>query len=149
MHPECTFNEEPDPLLFQKSFYAQGGPRKRKAMVSMAMCCEIDLVKVTCSLYTQVDKHLHPERTFNGEPGPLLLQKSFYAQGGLQKRKAMVSIVMCFAIALIKVTCCYFWACGVDRGQSYGNIEDNWRFLPADESTRVDAPAITRRPPPW
>ena len=42
-----------------------------------------------------------------------------------------------------------FWACGVDRGQSYGNIEDNWRFLPADESTRVDAPAIIRRPPPW
>ena len=42
-----------------------------------------------------------------------------------------------------------FPACGVERGQSYSNIEDNWRFLPADKSPPVDAPAITRRPPSW
>ena len=76
LHPECTFNQEPNPLLFQKSFYAQGGPRKHKAMVSMAVCCEIDLVKVfTCSLYKQVDKAALPRNgkvQFVGESSVLI-----------------------------------------------------------------------------
>jgi len=32
----------------------------------------------------------------------------------------------------------------MDNDQPCGNTEDNWRFLPADERTRVDAPPITR-----
>ena len=40
-------------------------------------------------------------------------------------------------------------ACEVDKGQSYGNIKDSWRFLPADQRTWIDAPAITCRLLSW
>ena len=50
--------------FFSKKIYAQGGPRKRKAMVSIAMCFAIALVKVTCSRQITVSAS-HIEHTFS------------------------------------------------------------------------------------